>query len=107
MATSTISPKVAASGAAGAVVALAVWVLHLFGVEVPTEIQAAALVVLPTLAGYLTRDRLRDLGAIIHRDNTVTAVPDLADSADRKADAALYDPKHSADTTGDGPSTEA
>lgn len=107
MTTSTISPKVAAGGAAGAVVALAVWILHLCGVDVPDEIQAAALVVLPILAGHLTRDRLRDLGAITHRDNTVTAVPDLADSGDRKADAALYDPKHSADTTGDGLSTEA
>lgn len=71
---SDVSPKVAASTTTGAAALVIVWLLGLFGIEVPTEVAVAITVCLSTAAGYLTRDRLRDLG-----------------------EARRYEPKHDAD----------
>lgn len=48
-----INPKVAAGGAAGAVVTIAVWAVGLAGVQVPAEVASAATVLVTFAAGYL------------------------------------------------------
>ena len=48
-----LNPKVAASGIAGALTVLAVYLLSIAGVEVPTEVAAAITVILAFAAGYL------------------------------------------------------
>lgn len=57
MSTLTPTPKVAVGGITGALVVILVWVASLFGLDVPTEIAAALVVVLSFIASYLTRDR--------------------------------------------------
>lgn len=50
---SSIHPKVAASGIAGAVTLILVWVLSLFGVDMPAEVASACTVIGTTVGGYL------------------------------------------------------
>lgn len=45
-------PKVAAGGAAGAAAVLVVWVLSLFGVDMPAAAAAALATILAFAAGY-------------------------------------------------------
>jgi len=54
--TATPTPKVAVAGVAGAVVLIIVWVVGMFGVDVPAEVAAAATVIVSFLGGYLKRD---------------------------------------------------
>lgn len=48
-----IHPKVAASGAAGAVVTLIIYGASFFNVEVPGEVAAALTVLISSVAGWL------------------------------------------------------
>lgn len=48
-----VNPKVQASGAAGAVTVLLVWVASMFGLDVPPEAASAFTVLVSTAAGYL------------------------------------------------------
>jgi uncharacterized membrane protein len=48
-----IEKKVTAAALAGAVVTIAIWILHMFDVEVPSEVAAAITTVLAAVAGYL------------------------------------------------------
>jgi hypothetical protein len=48
-----VNPKVVASGAAGALTVLVVYLLSLVGVDVPTEVAAAITVIIAFVAGYL------------------------------------------------------
>lgn len=48
-----LNPKVAASGIAGALTVVLVYVLSLVGVDVPTEVAAAVTVIIAFVAGYL------------------------------------------------------
>lgn len=50
-----VNPKVQASGAAGAVTILAVWIAGLLGLDVPPEAASAFTVLVGTAAGYLKR----------------------------------------------------
>jgi hypothetical protein len=45
--------KVTAATLAGAIATILVWVLHLAGVDVPSEVAAAITTVLAAIAGYL------------------------------------------------------
>ena len=54
-----VSPKVASSAIAAAVVSILVWLGQLAGVELPLEIQGALLVIVVFLAGYLKTDPRR------------------------------------------------
>lgn len=54
--TATPTPKVAVAGVSGAVTLIVVWVVGMFGVDVPAEVAAAATVIVSFLGGYLTRD---------------------------------------------------
>jgi hypothetical protein len=45
--------KVTAAAIAGAVVTIAVWILHLSHIDVPPEVVAAATTLLSAVAGYL------------------------------------------------------
>jgi len=45
--------KVTAATLAGAVVTILVWVLHLTGVDIPSEVAAAITTVLAAVAGYM------------------------------------------------------
>ena len=47
-----ISSKVAASGVTGAVVGVLVWVVSLFGLDIPAEISAYIVTILSFAAGY-------------------------------------------------------
>jgi hypothetical protein len=51
--TLVIEKKVTAAALAGAVVTIAIWILHMFDVEVPAEVAAAITTVLAAVAGYL------------------------------------------------------
>lgn len=48
-----LNPKIAASGIAGALTVVIVYVLSLVGVNVPTEVAAALTVIIAFAAGYL------------------------------------------------------
>jgi hypothetical protein len=48
-------PKVVAAGAAGALTVVLVWVVGMFGLEVPEEVAAAVTALLATGAAYLKR----------------------------------------------------
>lgn len=50
-----IHPKVAASGVAGAVTILLVYVAALVGLDVPAEVASAFTVVVSAAAGYMKR----------------------------------------------------
>lgn len=45
--------KVTAATLAGAIATILVWILHLAGVDVPSEVAAAIATVLAAIAGYL------------------------------------------------------
>jgi hypothetical protein len=45
--------KVTAATLAGAIATILVWVLHLFGVDMPAEVAAAITTVLAAVAGYM------------------------------------------------------
>ena len=49
----TIHPKVAAGGAAGAVTILLVWIASMFNLEVPPEAASAFTVLVSSAAGYI------------------------------------------------------
>ncbi|WP_314148246.1 hypothetical protein [uncultured Leifsonia sp.] len=49
--------KVVAGGAAGAAVTIAVWIAGLFGLEVPSEVAGAAVVLVTFAAAYVVPDR--------------------------------------------------
>lgn len=51
---SSIHPKVAASGIAGAVTVVLVWVLSMFGIDMPAEVASACTLIGTTVGGYLT-----------------------------------------------------
>lgn len=54
-----ISPKVAASAAAGAIGILIVYLVGLFTtVQIPSEVEAAVVVLVSAAFGYSTRDRI-------------------------------------------------
>ena len=48
-----INPKVQAAGAAGAITILLVWIVGLFGLEVPAEVASAFTTLVATGAGYI------------------------------------------------------
>ena len=48
-----LNPKIAASGIAGAIPVVLVYLLSLAGVDVPTEVAAAITVIIAFAAGYL------------------------------------------------------
>lgn len=48
-----LNPKVTASGIAGALTVLLVYLLSVAGVDVPTEVAAAVTVIIAFVAGYL------------------------------------------------------
>jgi hypothetical protein len=54
-----VSPKVASSAIAAAVVSILVWVAQLAGLDLPIEIQGALMVIVVFLAGYLKTDPRR------------------------------------------------
>ena len=54
-----ISPKVIAGGLAGAVTAILVYVISLFGVELPPEVASAVTVIITAVFAYLKTDPLR------------------------------------------------
>lgn len=56
MSNATPTPKVAAGGAAGAASILIVWLLSMFGVEVPSEAAAALATLLGFAAAYMVPD---------------------------------------------------
>ena len=51
------TPKVAATGAAGAAVLVAQYVLGLFGLELPEDVALAVLFLAMTAAGYMKKER--------------------------------------------------
>ncbi len=51
--------KVTAATLAGAIVTIAIWVLHLTGVDVPAEVAAAITTVLAGVAGYMAPHTFR------------------------------------------------
>lgn len=53
-----ISDKVAAGGVSGALTLLVVYIAGLFGVEVPAEAAAAAVLVVSTVVAYFRADRI-------------------------------------------------
>lgn len=72
-----ISPKVAVSAAAGALVVIVVWVLELiWSLVMPVPVQGALVVILMAAAGYLQRDPLRDAGQ--EAATTAAIAPDTA-----------------------------
>ena len=48
-----INPKVQAAGAAGAITILLVWIVGLFGLEVPAEVASAFTTLVAFGAGYI------------------------------------------------------
>lgn len=70
---SKVSPKVAAAGGSAALAVVVVWVLSLFGVDVPQEVAVAIPTVLAVVAGYLQPDRLRELGAALANEEHTDA----------------------------------
>ena len=48
-----LNPKIASAGAAGALTVVLVWVLSLFGVEIPSEVAAAVTIIIAFAAGYI------------------------------------------------------
>ncbi|GAA4628879.1 hypothetical protein GCM10023196_047090 [Actinoallomurus vinaceus] len=48
-----LEKKVTAAAIAGAVVTIAIWILHLAHIDVPPEVAAAATTLLSAVAGYL------------------------------------------------------
>lgn len=95
-----ISPKVAAATVAGGIATILVWLIGLTGVNVPPEVSAAIATVLAGGAGYLVRDRARDVGQVVIEDTKATGEPtfdppvreelELAESDDPKSDAAHH-----------------
>lgn len=74
--TAAPSRKVVASGMAGALVLVVVWVVGLFGLDVPPEVAAAATVVVAGVAGYVRHDVVdRRFGAPEPDDSAVTGGP--------------------------------
>lgn len=72
-----LSPKVVNAGAAGAASIVLVWVLSLFGIEVPVEVGMAFTVLITAGVAWLTRDKLRDAGqAAVNAPNS-TPVGDI------------------------------
>jgi hypothetical protein len=53
-----ISDKVAAGGVSGAATLLVVYTTGLFGVEVPPEVAAAAVLLVSTTVAYFRADRI-------------------------------------------------
>lgn len=51
----TPTPKIAATGAAGAVAVVLVWILGMFHVDVPDPVAAAFAVLVAAGAGYLKK----------------------------------------------------
>lgn len=70
-----ISPKVAAAAIAGAIATILVWLIGLTGVDVPPEVSAAIATALAGGAGYLTRDRARDVGQVVIEDTKAVGEP--------------------------------
>ena len=56
MAKTAPTPKVAAAGVSGAVALIIVWIVGMFGVEVPAEVGAALATILAFVGGYLIPD---------------------------------------------------
>ena len=54
-----VSPKVSIPVVAAAILTLACWVAGMFGIDVPTEAQGAATVILVAILGYLVPDPAR------------------------------------------------
>lgn len=54
-----VSPKVTAATAAGALATIIVYVVSLFGVEVPAEVAAALATLIAVVAAYVKGDPLR------------------------------------------------
>lgn len=48
-----LNPKIAASGAAGAITVLLVYLCSVAGIEIPNEVAAAITVIIAFAAGYL------------------------------------------------------
>ena len=68
--------KVVASGVAGALVLVVVWVVGLFGLDVPPEVAAAATVVVAGVAGYVRHDVIdRRFGGPEHDEQPATTEP--------------------------------
>lgn len=55
--TYTPTTKVTTGAATGAAVVVLVWVAHLFGLDVPPEVSAAAAVLLGFGAAYVVKDQ--------------------------------------------------
>lgn len=56
---SNVSPKVAASTLAAALVTIIVWVASIAGVEIPELVQGALITIIVALAGYFVTDPRR------------------------------------------------
>lgn len=67
MTSKSVSPKVIAGGAVGALVTIVTWFLGIAGLDVPVEVAAALATVLSFIAGYFVPDPLR---AGKHADET-------------------------------------
>ncbi|MCW2864743.1 MAG: hypothetical protein JWP48_6451 [Actinoallomurus sp.] len=65
--------KVTAATLAGAVVTILVWILHLTGVDIPSEVAAAITTVLAAVAGYMAPHTHRpDLAEPVARRSTAS-----------------------------------
>lgn len=62
-----VSPKVTAATGGGAALLALGFILRYYGVDVPEPVIGAAAVIGTFLAGYLTPDRLREVGAVFQR----------------------------------------
>lgn len=48
-----LNPKIASAGIAGALTVVLMWVVSLFGVEVPAEVASAVTIIIAFAAGYV------------------------------------------------------
>jgi hypothetical protein len=48
-----LNPKIASAGVAGALTIVLMWVVSLFGVDVPAEVASAVTIIIAFAAGYI------------------------------------------------------
>jgi hypothetical protein len=66
--------KVTAATLAGAIVTILIWILHLTGVDIPSEVAAAITTVLAAVAGYMAPHTHRpDLAEPVAKRSTASA----------------------------------
>jgi len=62
-----VSPKVYSSTGAGAALLALGFILRYYGLDVPDAVIGAVAVIGTFAAGYITPDRLREIGAVFQR----------------------------------------